>query len=82
MRQFGQWYVVLRRETKDILHVQQLLGHRRIESTLLYTQLVAFDSDEYTSRVTNSLRGARALVEAGFEYVCDMEGYKLLRKRR
>ena len=63
-------------------YVQKLLGHRRIESTMLYTRLVEFESSEYTSRGTSSLQGARRLVEAGFEYVCDHDGYKLFRKRR
>jgi len=43
---------------------------------------VEFESNEFTSRVTKSVEGARRLVEAGFEYVCAMDGYKLFRKRK
>ena len=32
-------------KTKDILHVKQLLGHRNLNSTLTYTQLVNFESE-------------------------------------
>lgn len=79
---FRHWKATMEyHKTKDILHVMKLLGHKRIESTMLYTQLVEFESNEYASRVTNSLQGARALVEAGFDYVCDLDGYKLFRKR-
>jgi len=31
--------------------------------------------------VTKTVKGARALLEAGFEYVIDMEGVKFFRKR-
>lgn len=37
-------------ETKDILHVMQELGHRSIKNTLIYTQLVKFESEEFVSK--------------------------------
>ncbi len=33
-------------KTKDILYVQQLLGHRNLKNTLKYTQLIQFSQDE------------------------------------
>jgi len=68
--------------TRDILYVKQLLGHKRIENTMLYTQLITFESDEYASAVAKNLEEARKLVEAGFEYVTDIEGVNLFRKRK
>jgi len=68
--------------TKDILYVMELLGHRDIKTTLIYTQLIRFESDEYHSAVAKSVEEAMGLIEAGFEYVCDMEGVKLFRKRK
>jgi integrase len=68
--------------TRDILYVKQLLGHKKIENTMLYTQLINFESDEYSSAVAKSLEEARKLVEAGFEYVTDMDGCKLFRRRK
>lgn len=68
--------------TRDILYVKQLLGHKSITNTILYTQLISFESDEYSSAVAKSLDEARKLVEAGFEYVTDVEGNKLFRKRK
>jgi len=41
--------------TRDILYVKQLLGHKKIENTMLYTQLINFESDEYSSAVAKSL---------------------------
>jgi len=69
-------------KTKDILHVMKLLGHKNIKNTLVYTHLVNFESDEYTVKVAKTLEDACKLVEAGFEYVCEMEDAKIFRKRK
>lgn len=39
-------------------------------------------NDEFTVRLLNTLEEACELVEAGFEYVTDMDGYKIFRKRK
>ena len=68
--------------TKDILYVMQLLGHRNINNTLVYTQLVNFREDDYIARVAHSEQEVCQLIEAGFEYVCDYQGNKIFRKRK
>jgi integrase len=68
--------------TKDILHVKQMLGHKSIQKTLIYTHLISFEEDEFTCRVARNLKEAENLIEAGFEYVTDMDGVKLFRKRK
>jgi hypothetical protein len=60
----------------------QLLGHRNIQNTLIYTQLVNFESGEYHSVTAKTVEEAKQLIEAGFEYVTDMEGIKLFKKRK
>ncbi len=69
-------------KTKDILHVMQLLGHKNIQNTLVYTHLVQFESDDYVCKVAKTVKEAQELIESGFEYVCDVDGYKLFRKRK
>jgi integrase len=69
-------------KTKDILHVMKLLSHRKIENTLIYTQLVDFETDDYHSATAETIDEAKKLVEAGFEYVCTHESYMLFRKRK
>jgi hypothetical protein len=69
-------------KTKDIIHVTELLGHRNINNTLLYTQLVNFQDDDYTSKVAKTVNEACQLIEAGFEYVCDFDSVKIFRKRK
>ena len=68
--------------TKDILYVKELLGHRSILSTLVYTQLVNFGEEEFTCKVAKNLEEVKELVEAGFEYVCDYNDFKVFRKRK
>ena len=50
---------------------------------MIYTHLIEFEAEEYTSRVAKNIKEAQELVEVGFEYVCDYpkEG-KLFRKRK
>lgn len=69
-------------KTKDILHVMQILGHKNIKNTLIYTQLVDLQDDDYVSKVAKTVKEACELVEAGFEYVCEMDRIKIFRKRK
>jgi hypothetical protein len=59
-----------------------LLGHRNIESTLVYAQLISFESDEYYSAVATTVDQAKKLLEEGFEYVCQKDDIMLFRKRK
>ena len=49
-------------KTKDILHVKNLLGHKKIKSTLLYTQLAKFEeTDEFqvkTAKASEEIKSA------------------------
>jgi hypothetical protein len=38
----------------------RFLGHKNIANTLIYTQLVELEGDEYNSAVANSVEEARA----------------------
>lgn len=69
-------------KTKDILYVKRMLGHKRIDNTMLYTQLVDFKSEDFTTRVATTLKEDRELIEAGFEYVTERDAHKIYRKRK
>jgi integrase len=70
-------------KTKDILHVKYLLGHKRIENTLVYTHLVDFCNDEYVSKVAKNAAEACQLVELGYDFVCNTsDGLSIFRKRK
>jgi hypothetical protein len=69
-------------KTRDVLRVMNLPGHRNIESTLVYTQLVSFETDEYHSAVVRTVEEARKLLETGFDYVCQKDDLMLFKKRK
>jgi integrase len=69
-------------KTKDILHVMQVLGHKNVKNTLIYTHLVNFESEEYICKVAATVDNASQLIESGFEYVTEIDGVRLFRKRK
>ncbi len=59
---------MLYHQTKDLLYVQQTLGHKSISNTLRYTQLVDWkDSEQFVCKVARTLAEASSLIETGFE---------------
>jgi len=74
-------------KTKDIIHVKTMLGHKSIESTMLYinieSALFLTQNDEWTCKATKETNEATQLVEAGFEYVTTTpDGLMLFKKRK
>ncbi len=68
--------------TKDLLRVKINLGHKNIQNTVKYTHIVTFKDDEYHSATATTVEEAKQLIESGFEYVTEMEGIKIFRKRK
>jgi integrase/predicted RNA-binding Zn-ribbon protein involved in translation (DUF1610 family) len=82
---FRHWgATMLFAKTKNILYVKQQLGHRYIENTMVYTQLINFESDEYHVAYAKTLEEEGKLIESGFEYVRYAEGdaVAIYRKRK
>jgi integrase/predicted RNA-binding Zn-ribbon protein involved in translation (DUF1610 family) len=76
---------MLYHKTKDLLYVMQALGHKNIKNTLLYIQLeeALFQGEiDYISKVAKTPGEICALIEAGFEYVTEMDGLKFFKKRK
>jgi len=70
-------------KTKDILLVKQRLGHKKIETTMLYTQLITFsENEEYTCKTATTIKEATQPIENGFQYITEIEGTKLFRKHK
>jgi len=70
-------------KTRDILLVKQQMGHKKIETTLLYAQLIHLnEEDEYTCKTATNIKEATQLIENGFQYVTEIDGTKLFRKRK
>jgi hypothetical protein len=73
---------MLYHKTRDLLLTKQQMEHRKIETTLTYTQLVNNGSEEYYSATAKTVEEAKALVEQGFDYVAEVDGVKLSTKRK
>jgi integrase len=70
-------------KTKDILYVKQQMGHKRIDTTLIYTQLLNLNEDEWICKATTNTNEATQLIETGFEYVTTTpDALMLFRKRK
>ena len=69
-------------KTKDILYVMQLLGHKSIKNTLVYTHLVGFEEDDqYIVKVASSIDEFTKLLELGFEFISDYDNMKIVSAR-
>jgi len=70
-------------KTKDRLHVKAMLGHKDLRTTLRYTQLLeTLEDDEYTCKTATNVKEATELLEHGFEYITEIDGTKLFKKRK
>jgi integrase len=73
-------------KTHDPWYVKQLLGHKSLQSTEIYINIEQAifneNNQEFHVVAATTIEEACKLLEAGFEYVTDMEGKKLFRKRK
>ena len=69
-------------QTKDILLVRERLGHRSIPNTMVYTQLVDWESDDYATAMATTVDEAKKLAEAGWEKWDIIDGVHIYRKRK
>jgi integrase len=70
-------------KTRDILYVKAQLGHKNIQNTMIYTQLIAFnEEEEYTVKTATNIKEATDLLEHGFTYIQEIDGIRLYRKRK
>ena len=59
-----------------------VLGHKNIKNTLVYTHLIDFKAEEYTTKITNDAEEASKLIETGFEYVLTTPDSQMIFKKR
>jgi hypothetical protein len=58
------------------------MGHKKLETTLIYTQLLNLNDDEWICKTATNIKESTQLIEAGFEYITEQDGLKLFRKRK
>jgi len=64
------------------MSTQRQMGHRSFNSTLRYIHSVKFDREEFIVKAAKTMPEATQLLEQRFDYVTDMEGVSLFRKRK
>jgi hypothetical protein len=74
-------------KTKDIIHVKNILGHKDIESTMIYINLEQAlfleQNDEWISKATRNNDEVIKLAETGFTpYITTPDGLMIFRKRK
>jgi integrase len=85
---FRDWKAtMLYHKTKDPYYVKQFLGHKCLSNTEIYINIERslFEeqgTDEFTVRVAEESEDIKALLEVGFEYVCQKDGLIYVRKRK
>ena len=67
-------------QTGNILLVKKLIGHKKIENTMKYTQLIQFKDSEYEVTSATTLEEAKTILATGFDYVTEKNGIVLFRK--
>ena len=73
-------------KTKDIIHVKTILGHRSIESTMVYINieqaLFLQETDEWTTIVTHSIEEETKAIDTGFQLVRAINEATAIYKKR
>jgi len=73
-------------KTKDPWHVKRVLGHKSLQSTEIYINIeqALFEEapEEFHVKVAEKPEEIKALLEVGFEYICEKSGLMFFRKRK
>ena len=73
-------------KTQSIMHVKTILGHKDIESTVIYINLEQAlflqGTDEWQSAVAHNVQEATKLIDIGFQYVQTIDNVHLYKKRK
>jgi integrase len=69
--------------TQDPWRVMLHLGHKKLDTTQHYISgMIPQGEAEYTCKTATTIKEATDLIEAGFQYITEMDGVKIFRKRK
>ena len=67
----------------DPIAVMRHLRHKKLDTTMHYLRgIVINGEEEYTCKASKTLEEDTHLIESGFQFVTERDGYKLFRKRK
>jgi integrase len=73
-------------KTHDIYHVKLVLGHKSVKNTEIYitieNSLFTPENSEYHTATATTIQEIQKLLEAGFEYITELDRTKIFRKRK
>jgi integrase len=70
-------------KTQDPIAVMRHLRHKKLETTMHYIRGITIGGEEeYTCKTATNVKQAKELIENGFQYITEMDGLKLFRKRK
>jgi len=74
-------------QTKDILYVKEFLGHKKLDSTLIYINIEKAlfyegTAEDFHVKIAHTPEEIKGLLEVGFEYVCKKDEMVFFRKRK
>jgi hypothetical protein len=68
---------------QDPIAVMRHLRHKKLETTMHYIRgITTGGEEEYVCKTARAIQEATALIEQGFQYVTEIDGFKLFRKRK
>ena len=67
---------------KDMPLLGYLMGHKNLATTMKYMHVLNVEDDGWIVRHTQTLEESEKLLEAGFDYITDQDGYKIFRKHK
>jgi hypothetical protein len=87
LKTFRTWKAtMLYHQTKDPCYVMEYLGHTSLQHTRKYVVLeramFGSGSEDFVCKVAKSVEEATELIELGFEFVNEINGHFLYRKRK
>lgn len=68
---------------KDPIAVMRHLRHKKLETTMHYIRAITIDAEEeWTCKTATNVKEATELIENGFQYVTEIDGIRIFRKRK
>jgi integrase len=79
---FRHYFCTKKLQDLPTYNVMRLMVHKRLETTQRYMHYLDMTEKEWKSAEANTKQEAMRLIDQGYEYVTDIDGTKLFRKRK